>query len=425
MLYEVIPASKFKCTVNVPGSKSVTNRALILSAYSHGEVVLNNVLFSDDTVYMIEALNTLGIKVEEDRFTKKVFVRDIPTEPLRGKCFIGNAGTAMRFLTSFISAKGGNVELTGVERMKNRPIGELVNILRNLGVKIDYLENEGFPPIFINSSGLKGGKIKIKGDISSQFISSILLSAPYADTDIYLEIEGDLISKPYIDITVAMMEEFGVKTENYDYRNFYVRAGQTYKRSEEYTVESDCSSASYFFGAAAIANGDITVDNINPDSLQGDIRFIDILERMGAKVERGSNYVRVVGSTLKGISVDMNDISDVAPTLAVVALFAEGPTEIKNVANMRIKETDRIKALREQLIKLGATVEEKEDGLIIYPSNNYQSADIDTYNDHRMAMSFTMAGLKIPGIRIKDPGCVSKTFPNFYNEFGKIYKQEI
>lgn len=421
MVYEVKPISGFRCTINVPGSKSITNRALIIGALADGRTKLRNVLFSDDTSYMIEALKNIGVDVTTDQKAGIAEVEGVINRYLKGQCFIGNAGTAMRFLPSFIAAVGGEVEITGVPRMKNRPIGELVNALRALGVDINYLENEGFPPIMLKGNGLVGGNVTIKSNVSSQFISSILLSAPYARSDIYLEIEEEPVSRPYIDITIGIMQDFGVKVENYEYRNFYIRAGQRYT-GRDYVVESDCTAASYFFGAAAIANGDVTVENINPDSLQGDIRFVDILEKMGAKVDRGSNYVRVVGGELKGISVDMNDIPDVAQTLAVVALFAKGPTEIKNVYNLRLKETDRLSALYKELAKLGAEVVEKDDSLIVYPSEGYTSAEIDTYDDHRMAMSFSLAGLRIPGIRIKDPGCVAKTFPNFFSEFKKIYE---
>lgn len=422
MIYEVKPAEGFRCSVNVPGSKSITNRALIIGALATGKTTLENVLFSDDTRYMIDALKTLGCDIRIDETNHNVEVNGIGNAFLRGQCFVGNAGTAMRFLPSFIAVKGGDVELTGVERMKNRPIDELINMLRKLGVNIDYLEKEGYPPIKIQSKGINGGSLKVKGNISSQFVSSILLSSPYAKSDVYIEVEEDLVSKPYIDITLGIMQDFGIEVENFAYKNFYIRSGQIYQ-CRKYIIESDGSAASYFFAAAAVAKGDITVKNLNPYSVQGDIRFIDILEKMGAKVERGTDYVRVVGDKLKGVSVDMNDMPDVAQTLAIVALFAQGPTEIKNVYNMRLKETDRLKALNIELTKLGAEVVEKKDGLIIYPADDYKPADIGTYDDHRMAMSFAVAGLKISGIRIKDSECVAKTFPEYFKEFEKIYEK--
>jgi 3-phosphoshikimate 1-carboxyvinyltransferase len=421
MLYEVKPLQGFRTTVNVPGSKSITNRALIIGALAEGRTFLKNVLFSDDTIYMMNALKALGVDLKMDEQAESIEINGQQKELRKASCFVGNAGTVMRFLPSFVAVKGGEAEITCTERMKSRPVSELVNILRQIGAEISYVENEGFPPINIKASGLNGGKVKVNANVSSQFLSSILLSAPYSHGDIYIEIEEELISKPFVDITMGIMQDFGVVVENENYKSFYVKAGQRYK-AQSYTIESDCTGASYFFAAAAIANGDITVENINPYSLQGDIRFVDVLERMGAKVERGENYVRVVGNKLKGISIDMNDIPDVAQTLAVVALFAQGATEIKNVGNLRIKETDRIRALNNELTRLGARVEEKEDGLIIYPSESYQAADIETYDDHRMAMSFALTGLRISGVRIKDYECVAKTFPKFFEQFEKIYE---
>ncbi|MGE5329593.1 MAG: 3-phosphoshikimate 1-carboxyvinyltransferase [Deltaproteobacteria bacterium] len=420
MFYEVKPAENFKCTVSVPGSKSITNRALIIGALAGSGTILNNFLYSDDTVYMLEALRGLGYRISDDKDAGTVIIHNPAQATLKGSCFVGNSGTAIRFLASFCAAAGCEVELTGIERMKERPIGELAEALKALGAEIAFKEKEGFPPIRIKSNGLEGGKVSIRGDISSQFITSLLLSAPYAKNDIEIEIQGELVSKPYVDITIQMMKDFGVEVKNYNYKHFLIKAGQSYT-PREYTIESDCSSASYFFAAAAIANGDVTVENINPKSLQGDIKFVDILEEMGAMVERGDNYIRVIGKELKGITIDMQNTSDVAQTLAVAALFAEGPTEIKNVYNMRLKETDRLRAVANELVKLGAGVEEKKDGITIYPASSYKAAEIETYDDHRMAMSFTLAGLKIPGIRIANPGCVSKTFPQYFNEFQKIY----
>lgn len=421
MLYEVKQSTGFKCTIHVPGSKSITNRAMLIGALADGRTILHNALFSDDTKYMADALKSMGISVVTDEGRGRIEINGAGDRLHQVSCHLGNAGTVMRFLPSFVSVKGGEVILTGIERMKERPIGQLVDMLNALGAEVSYLEKEGYPPIKVKSNGLNGGKIRVKGSISSQFISSILLNAPYAGGDISIEIEDDLVSKPYVDITIGVMQDFGVKVENREYKYFNIKSGQRYQE-KEYTVESDCSSASYFFGAAAIAQGDITVRNVSPNSLQGDIRFVDILERMGARVERGEDYVRVVGKKLKGISVDMNDISDVAQTLAVTALFAEGPTEIRNVYNMRLKETDRLAALKKELEKIGAGIIEKKDGIVINPAEQYKSADIDTYNDHRMAMSFALAGLRIPGLRIKNPGCVSKTFPNFFEEFEKMYR---
>jgi len=420
MSYKVRPAQNFKCTVSVPGSKSITNRALIIGALAGSGTILKNFLYSDDTIYMLQALRELGYCINDDKETGTVIFEKSSTVPVKGSCFIGNSGTAIRFLASFCAVRGCEVELTGIERMKERPIGELAAVLKNLGAEIAFDGKEGFAPIRIKSNGLEGGKVSIRGDISSQFITSLLLSAPYARNDVEIEIIGDLVSKPYVDITIQIMKDFGVKVENDNYQHFLIKAGQSYT-SREYAIESDCSSASYFFAAAAIANGEVTVENISPSSLQGDIKFIDILEEMGTKVERGGNYIRVIGGKLKGITVDMHNMSDVAQTLAVTALFAEGPTEIKNVYNMRLKETDRLKALANELVKLGAGVEEKNDGIIIYPHSSYKASEIETYDDHRMAMSFALVGLRIPGIKISNPECVSKTFPKYFKEFQKLY----
>lgn len=424
-MYQVKPVENFKCTVNVPGSKSITNRALIIGALAGSGTVLRNFLYSDDTLYMLEALRGLGYSINLDKETDTVIMESPAEVPLKGSCFIGNSGTAIRFLASLCAVKGGEVELTGIDRMKERPIGELAEALKKLGAETAYIGKEGFPPIRIKSDGLEGGKVSLKGDVSSQFITSLLLSAPYAEKDIDIEITGELVSKPYVDITIKMMKDFGVEADNQNYKSLYIKAGQRYT-PREYIIESDCSSASYFFAAAAIANGDVTVQNINPDSLQGDIKFIDILEKMGAKVERGRDYMRVIGgSKLKGVTVDMHDMSDAAQTLAVTALFADGPTEIKNVYNMRLKETDRLKALANELAKLGAVVRERDDGIIIYPSSSYGGIEIETYDDHRMAMSFALAGLKIPRIKIANPECVSKTFPGFFKELEKIYASSL
>jgi len=420
MFYEVKPVQNFKCTINVPGSKSMTNRALIIGALAGCGTVLKNFLYSDDTLYMLDALRKLGYIIYDDKKAKTVVIEKPAQAPLKNSCFVGNSGTAIRFLASLCAVTGGEVELTGIERMKERPIGELAGVLESLGAEVIFIEKEGFPPIRIKSKGLKGGKVSIRGDISSQFISSVLLSAPYAEKDIEIEIEGELVSKPYVDITIQMMKEFGVNVENLNYQSFCIKAGQIYTPMG-YEIESDCSSASYFFAAAAIANGDVTVQNISPKTMQGDIKFVDILEEMGAKVERGTDYVRVIGGKLKGTTVDMHNISDVAQTLAVTALFADGPTEIKNVYNMRLKETDRLKALTNELAKLGAVVEEKNNGIIIHPASSYQASEIETYDDHRMAMSFALVGLKIAGIKIANPECVSKTFPTYFKELQKIY----
>ncbi|ADL52691.1 3-phosphoshikimate 1-carboxyvinyltransferase [Clostridium cellulovorans] len=424
-VYEVKVGQNFIAEIDVPGSKSVANRALIIAALAEGTTVLKNMLFSDDTRYMMEAIRKLGNTVEVDEQKRTVIVKSAAEKVFpETELFIGNAGTAMRFLPTYISAGKGKVSLTGIERMKERPIKDLVDGLRELGVEVTYKEKDGFPPFEIDSNGLPGGEISIRGDKSSQYLTSILLSAPYAKEDVTVKIQGKLVSIPYVDITIRMMKDFGVEVENRDYKEFFIKSGQKYK-SREYIVEGDCSSASYFFGIAAITNSEIKVNNVCKNTMQGDIKLLDVLEKMGVSVSYGENHVLVKGSgKLRGITVDMHHMSDVAQTLSVVALFADGVTKIENVYNMRIKETDRIKAVYNELMKLGAKVTELEDGLIIEPAVKYnENVEIDTYDDHRMAMSFSLAGLRIPGVKIKDPDCVSKTFPSYFEEFEKIYNR--
>lgn len=428
MVYEVKRNTNFQVEVDIPGSKSITNRALILAVLNKEETLLKNMLFSDDTLYMIEALKKLGNDLIVDKVSRTVLVKP-NQEKNWGKqeLFVGNAGTAMRFLPTYIATGFGEVILTGIERMKDRPIKDLVDALLALGVEVEYEERIGFPPIKIKANGLKGGKVKIKGDKSSQYITSLLLSAPYAKNPVEIEILGELVSIPYVEITKKMMEDFGTTFENQDYKKILVNPAQYY-RNKPYTIEGDCSSASYFFAMAAISNSRVKLNNVTLNSIQGDIKFLDVLINMGLEVEEtGENHIVVEGKKeLQGISVDMKHISDTAQTLSVVALFAKGTTEIKNVYNMRIKETDRIKACYNELTKLGARVIEKEDGLIIYPKNSAgeynKNVLIDTYDDHRMAMSFSLAGLLIENVKINDPACVSKTFPNYFDEFEKIYK---
>ena len=422
--YRVKKHKNFSVEVDIPGSKSVANRALIIAAHAEGKTTLKNMLFSDDTRYMMKALQTLGNNVDINEETKTVIIegskeKKFPTCEL----FVGNAGTAMRFLPTYISTGEGDVTLTGIDRMKERPIKDLVESLRALEVDVDYKENEGYPPIEVKANKLNGKSVTIKGNKSSQYLTSLLLSAPYAENDITINIDGPLVSIPYVNITTTMMKDFGVEVKNSGDKEFKIEAGQKYQ-GQEYIVEGDCSSASYFFAMAAVTNSRIKVNNVKKDAMQGDIKLLEVLEKMGAKVEYGENFVIVEGTgELNGVTVDMHHMSDVAQTLSVVALFAKGKTEIQNVYNMRIKETDRIKACYNELTKLGAKVTELEDGLIIEPQEKYnEGVEIDTYDDHRMAMSFSVAGLLIKDVIIKDPGCVSKTFPNYFDEFEKIYE---
>ena len=423
--YLVKPHQNFNAEVDIPGSKSVANRALILAAFAEGETILRNMLFSDDTRYMMAALKKLGNEVEIDETNKVVKITGNKNREFNVSedIFVGNAGTAMRFLPSYIATGSGSVTLTGIERMKQRPIKDLAEALLQMGVNIEYTENEGFPPIKINACGVNAQEVVVKGNMSSQYLTSILMAAPYFKNDITIKIDGNLVSIPYVNITIKMMEDFGVKVENRENREFFIKSGQKYT-AKDYIVEGDCSSASYFFGMAAMTKSSVKVNNVKKDAMQGDIKLLEVLEKMGAEIEYGDNFVIVRGTdSLNGITVDMHHMSDVAQTLSVVAMFAKGKTEIQNVYNMRIKETDRIKAVYNELTKLGAKVTELHDGLIIEPVEKYNEVvEIDTYDDHRMAMSFSLAGLKVTGTIIKDPGCVSKTFPNYFDEFEKIYK---
>lgn len=412
---------KIDADIYIPGSKSITNRALIIAALADGKCHFKNALFSDDTRHMVDALRAMGyeINTDEDKGEMEIFGKGNNFSESPKPLFLGNAGTAMRFLTTFVNLGKGKFELTGNERMQERPIGDLIDGLLQLGAKIEYKKNKGFPPLLIESSGLSGGNCSMKGNISSQYFSSLMLSAPYAKSDIEIKVIGDLVSKPYIDITQKLMEDFGVSMSNNNYQSFHIPSGQTYK-AQDYIIEGDASNASYFFAAAAVTKGRVKVHNIDFSTQQGDIDFARILEKMGCTIKESKNAIEVIGSDLKGIDVDMNHCSDVVQTLSVVALFAQGRTTIRNVYNMRVKETDRLKALNNELTKLGAKIEEKEDGIIIDPAPNYKPAKIETYDDHRMAMSFSVAGLKIDGLIILDPGCTAKTFPKYFELYNKM-----
>ncbi|GAD90480.1 3-phosphoshikimate 1-carboxyvinyltransferase [Vibrio halioticoli NBRC 102217] len=410
--------SKVDGEVNLPGSKSVSNRALLLAALARGTTRLTNLLDSDDIRHMLNALKQLGVtyRLSEDKTSCEV-------EGLGGKfnapealeLFLGNAGTAMRPLAAALCASQGDFILTGEPRMKERPIGHLVTALRESGADVTYLENEGFPPLKIQGTGLKSGEVSIDGSISSQFLTAFLMSAPLADGDITINIEGDLVSKPYIDITLHIMQQFGVSVENYDYQKFIVRTGQSYVAPGDFLVEGDASSASYFLAAAAIGGGSIKVTGIGKDSIQGDIQFADALQAMGAGIEWGSDYIIARKGDLKAVDLDFNHIPDAAMTIAVAALFAEGTTAIRNVYNWRVKETDRLAAMATELRKVGGIVEEGEDYIIITPPAQLNHAAIDTYDDHRMAMCFSLVAFGT-SVTINDPKCTSKTFPDYFDK---------
>ena len=407
--------------VEVPGSKSQTARAMVTAGLASGESVLRGAATGDDSRFMGDGLRALGATVEVSGTTYKIIgtggtLRE-PTEPL----FLGNAGTAMRFLTAVACLGHGRYVLDGSPRMRERPIQYLLDALTSLGATVRSVNNTGCPPVEIESRGLKGGVVTMRGDKSSQYFSAILLAAPYAETDIELRVEGDLVSKPYVDMTLDVMREFGVEVQNNEYKSFKVRAGQRYK-SREYNMEGDWSAAAYFLAAAAVTGGKVRVKNVSLDSRQGDKDFVFTLERTGCVWRSSPDGVQLTRpARLRAIEVDMNSMPDVAQTLAVVALFAEGTTTIRNVSNLRLKECDRISATATELRKLGATVDEFPDGLRITPGKLH-GAEIETYDDHRMAMSFALAGLRIPGVIIKNPDCVTKTFPGFFRTLEMLYR---
>lgn len=417
------PVSRVSGEVNLPGSKSLSNRALLLAALSSGDTVITNLLDSDDTRYMLEALTQLGVELElaEDRTRCRVSGLGGPIgNDQHAELFLGNAGTAMRPLCAALAASSGDFTLTGEPRMGQRPIGDLVDALLSLGAKIEYLAEPGFPPLRIHAAGLRGGAVSIDGSVSSQFLTALLMAAPLAGEDCEIDIIGDLVSKPYIDITLHAMAAFGVPVVNDNYRRFLVPAGGGYRSPGQFMVEGDASSASYFLAAGAIAGGEVRVTGIGSDSVQGDRLFADVLSAMGAEIEWSPDSVLVRRGELRGVDLDLNHIPDAAMTIATVALFATGRTVIRNIHNWRVKETDRLAAMSTELRKLGATVEEGEDYIAIDPPVELKQAAIDTYDDHRMAMCFSLAALGPVPVTINDPGCTAKTFPDYFTRFAAI-----
>jgi 3-phosphoshikimate 1-carboxyvinyltransferase len=406
-------------TVVVPGSKSITNRALPIAALAHGTSELTGALFSDDTRYMAEALNQLGIRVEADEANNSFsVVGGHGTFPAaKADLFIGNSGTSVRFLTALLTLGHGEFRIDGVSRMRQRPIQPLITALNDLGSQVRSEESTGCPPVVVTAAGLPGGTVSVPGDQSSQYFSALLIAAPSARDGVEILVEGDLVSKPYMPMTAGTMRAFGVDVEldEVEWKRFAVAPGQHYE-GRTYHIEPDASNASYFFAAAAITGGRVRIDGLGTHSTQGDLNFVRVLEAMGATVTIAESYTEVVGprnGDVRGVDLDLNAISDTAQTLAAIAPFANGPTTIRGVEHARLKETDRVAALATELRKLGQQVEERPDGLTIVPQP-ISPADIDTYDDHRMAMSFGVATLRAPGIRILDPGCTAKTFPDFF-----------
>ncbi len=402
--------------VALPASKSYTNRALIVAALADGESTIVNVSKSDDTRYLISGLAAFGVQIKQRRDAVIVDGSAGNLVAPAKEVFVGNAGTAMRFLTTLAALASGETLLTGDEQMQKRPLGDLLECLRLAGIKCSG-EN-GYPPVKIRGGNFLGGAIDLKGEVSSQFVSSILLSAPYAKHPVVLRVKGQLPSLPYIDMTMHVMRAFGASVEALDARAYTVNNRERYI-GRRFQIEPDASAATYFMAAAAITHGRVFISRMPTDSLQGDVKFLNILTDMGCSFRQTSSGVEVQGAKLYGIEVDMNGLPDCVPTLAALALFAEGPTTIQNVRQLRFKETDRLSALAGEITKLGARVELFDDGLTIHPGA-LRGAVIETYNDHRIAMSFAVAGLRIPGVSIANPSCVSKSFPEFWDEFKKL-----
>jgi 3-phosphoshikimate 1-carboxyvinyltransferase len=410
-------------SVRVPGSKSLTNRALLIASLAKGTTRLTNALFSDDSCYFAKALQVLGFDVLLDDANQGMTITGLGGEiPARhAELFIGNAGTAARFLSAFLTLGNGEFLLDGDARMRERPIGDLVKALGQLGARLETTND--CPPVRVIASGLQGGKTRIAGNISSQFLSALLMIAPYAKSPVEIEVTTELNSKPYVDMTIDMMHDFGVDVQRSAYQDFsvplasyHVPGTNLQSLISNYPIESDASAASYFFAAPAICGGTVRVENISRSSRQGDIAFLDILEQMGCRIKEGAQSIEVTGApNLVGVDVDLCDIPDTAQTLAAIAPFASSATRIRGIASARLKETDRIHATCTELSRLGVRVEEHADGMTIYPCDRIQPATIQTYNDHRMAMAFSLIGLRAGGIQIENPACVSKTFPTFFN----------
>lgn len=415
-------------SVNVPGSKSLTNRALLVASLADGVTVLRNALFSDDSTYFVKGLRQLGFEIVLDPQNNEMTITGlggiIPAK--KAEIFIGNAGTAARFLTVFLTLGKGDYILDGDARMRERPIGDLISALNQLGANVikyspsadaaqaNRVTEPECPPVRILASGLSGGKAEIAGNVSSQFLSGLLMVAPYAENQIELIVTTEVNSKPYVDMTLNLMADFGVDVTRQDYRRFLIRPAY-YQQRPIYNIEPDASAASYFFAAPAILGGSVRVENMRRSSRQGDIAFLDILQQMGCAVFEGMDYIEVSSPrTLHGVDVDMRDISDTTQTLAVIAPFADLPTHIHGIGFIRAKESNRITDTCTELSRLGVEVVEDADGFTIQPCAEIRPARIQTYKDHRMAMAFSLIGLRVPGVSIDDPGCVSKTFPNFY-----------
>ncbi|HVC34476.1 MAG TPA: 3-phosphoshikimate 1-carboxyvinyltransferase [Chloroflexota bacterium] len=419
---EIRPVTRaIDALVSLPGSKSYTNRALLIGALASGATELQHALFSDDTACMLGALRQLGVAAEAwpDRALIRVQGAGGVVPSRSADLFVGNAGTAARFLTAYVALGHGQFGIDGVPRMRQRPIGPLLDALRQLGVDARSVNGNDCPPVVIRSDGLRGGTVEIPGDLSSQYVSALLMVAPCTPDGIDLAIRGELVSKPYVDLTLSVMKAFGATAPDHDYRRIRVPGQQQY-RARTYQIEPDASAASYFLAAAAVTGGKVKIEALGRSSAQGDLGLVQILERMGCQVVWGEHDVELRGpERLRGIDVDMGNLSDVAQTLAAIAPFAGEAVRIRGVGHIRRKETDRLAAVTIELRRLGAAVVEHDDGWEIRPSA-LKPAVVETYDDHRMAMSFAVTGLRVPGLRIANPRCVAKTFPDFFERFARL-----
>ncbi|MGD8738698.1 MAG: 3-phosphoshikimate 1-carboxyvinyltransferase [Desulfobacterales bacterium] len=408
------------CRVTVPGSKSYTHRMLIAAALADGVSVLKNALVSEDTLFTIEALRQMGIQVEVNRTDVHVEGKGGQLEPCDAPIYLGNSGTSMRLLTGVTALGKGTYTLTGNARMQMRPIKDLLDALQQMGIKARSVKDNGCPPVEVTGTAINAEQVDINCQNSSQYLSALLLMAPGTLQGLeILVVGGQPVSRPYVDLTVALMETFGIRLDRQGYQKFKVPGEQVY-RAGKYVVEADCSQAAYFWGAAAISGAEIQVAGIRPDSAQGDLRFVDLLQQMGCRVSRESNGIGVAGGRLHAIEADLADMPDQVPTLAVVAAFATGTTVIKNVAHLKSKESDRLSATVTELKKMGIDATCTENNLVV-KGGKPKGAIIDTYNDHRIAMSFAIAGLNVPGVRIRNEGCVEKSFPAFWQVFEGLY----
>jgi 3-phosphoshikimate 1-carboxyvinyltransferase len=419
------PTGPLAAVMRPPGSKSITNRALICAALAKGASTLTGCLDSEDTRVMLDALTKLGLAIECDASRETLTVTGcggrIPAT--HADLYIANSGTTVRFLTAMLALAQGTFRLDGTPRMRQRPIDDLIRGLAQLGANVQSEMGNGCPPVVVHATGLSGGRAEVRGDVSSQFLSGLLMAAPYAAKPVELSVIGQLVSQPYVRMTLGVMSAFGVAIDPPDLAHFTVPVSAGYQ-GRSYAIEPDASAASYFWAAPAIAGGEVTIAGLSRASLQGDVQFVDVLARMGCAVKESAQGITVRATPkLRGIDVDMNAISDTVQTLAAVALFAEGPTSITGVAHIRHKETDRIAALATELRKFGAEVDERQDGLRIVPKPLH-GGTIDTYEDHRMAMSMALVGLRVPGVVIRNPACTAKTYPRFFDDLAQLTQSQ-